>query len=71
MTATLERSHLAVDVLELSIAVRVRGAFASLAIHLQAIVQFAQQPRHSHVAHGVPLTLQLNRQVTRYAVFFL
>ena len=46
LPAFLQAPHLAVEVLELGIAIGVRGAFSGFAIGLQAVAHLAQQRRH-------------------------
>ena len=58
----LEARRLGVDVLELSIAIGMLVAFARLAVGLQAVAGFVQQPRHRTIADPMALTGQLRRQ---------
>ncbi len=59
LTLPQEASDLAVDMLKLSIAIRMRRAFQSLGICLQAIAQLVQQLGHQTVADAVTTTAQL------------
>ena len=52
-----------VDVLELRVAVRMRGAFLPLARRLQPVAQAVQQPAHSGRTHPPPLLVQRRRQL--------
>ena len=54
----LEGQHLGVDMLELGVAVRVAGAFAGLAVGLQAEAQTTQQPAHQLLAGAEALRSQ-------------
>jgi len=63
--ATLLKAHgLSVDVLKLSIAVRMLIAFPRLAVGLQAVARFVQQPRHRAITDAMTPTTQLVRQLT-------
>src|SRR4029077_19646885 len=57
-TLPQEASNLAVDMLKLSIAIRMRRAFQSLGVCLQAIAQLVQQLGHQTVADAVTTTAQ-------------
>jgi len=54
--------HLAVDVLELRVTVRVVGAFLGLPVRLQAVAQFLKDNGDHAVARLVPLLLQRRSQ---------
>jgi hypothetical protein len=54
----LKRSHLPVDVLELSIAVGVRRTFPHLAVGLQAVTTLLQQHRHGTIRDRMVLLRQ-------------
>src|SRR5246127_2376125 len=58
LTLPQEASDLAVDMLKLSIAIRMRRAFQSLGVCLQAIAQLVQQLGHQTVADAVTTTAQ-------------
>src|SRR5258705_5020007 len=59
LTLPQEASDFAVDMLKLSIAIRMRRAFQSLGVCLQAIAQLVQQLRHQTLADAVTATAQL------------
>src|SRR5487761_38310 len=61
----LKRPHLAVDGLELSIAIRVRRALARLAVGLQAVAALLQQPCDRAITDGMILSRQLLGQLGR------
>ena len=63
LTRPLEGTHLAVNVLELGVAIRMRRPFAGLAVGLQAVIQAVQQGGHRSVADAVALTLEFLGQV--------
>ena len=63
LTGSLEGRHVGVDVLELGVAVGVAGAFARLAIGLQAEAQPAQQAANQLLAGGEALLRQRRRQM--------
>ena len=52
-----------VDVLELRVTVRMRGAFLPFARRLQPVAQAVQQPAHSGRTHPPPLLGQRRRQL--------
>src|SRR5208282_1529959 len=58
LTLPQEVSDLAVDMLKLSIAIRMRRAFQSLGVCLQAIAQLVQQFGHQTVADAVTTSAQ-------------
>ncbi len=55
LAAFQEPRHLGVEVLELGVAVGMRGAFSRLAVALQAIARLVEQGRHRAVAHRMRL----------------
>src|SRR5271165_1887403 len=58
LTQPQEASDLAVDMLKLSVPIRMRRAFQSLGVCLQAIAQLVQQLGHQTVADAVTTTAQ-------------
>ena len=65
LATTLELLDLAIDVLELGIAIRMLLALAGLAVALEAVVHVFQQTRHSIVADGMTQSYQGVCQVAR------
>ena len=65
LTALLKTLHRHVDVLELSVAVRIRGAFLGLAVTLQAIPGGLQKTANRPRADGMRLAGQLPGQLGR------
>src|SRR5262249_44983003 len=63
LTAVLVSDHLPVDVLELSIAVRMRRAFLGLAISLPTIAGPLQQAVDGAIRHGMALILKFLGQL--------
>src|SRR5262249_12643924 len=63
LSSALEGQHLVVDLLKLSVTIRVLTTFFGLSIGLQAIVQLVQEPGHSPVADLMSLALQFISQL--------
>lgn len=63
LSPTLKAPHLAIEILELSIPVRMMTAFTGLAIGLQAVAQPIQESGYRPVAGGMALALQLLGQL--------
>jgi hypothetical protein len=61
----LETSHLVVDVLKLSVAVRVLRSFTRFAVTLQAVIGRVQQPSHRRIADRMALIGQFAGQGPR------
>src|SRR5208337_2383431 len=57
--------HPAIDILKLSVSIRMTCPLKSLRIRLQTVIQSMQQIRHRHVADGIPFPPKLLRQLPR------
>jgi hypothetical protein len=63
LASLLTSHHLAVDVLELSVAIRMRCTFPRLAIGLKAVARFLQKVGDRAVRHGMALMLKFLSQL--------